>query len=161
MFDTYNPCMSKAARVSLENRISYRCLSIAARITRHLSPAWKAEFGLTVISWRVMAVIGRVAPVSAKQVAARTSPDAFFVARAIDKLVEQGYVQKDVDHEDRRRLRLSLTPSGKKVHRQVEDMINAVEAELLAGIPSDESAIFFRVMSVLEDRAGALASIPS
>jgi len=66
-----------------------------------------------------------------------------------------------VDHEDRRRLRLSLTPSGKKVHRQVEDMINAVEAELLAGIPSDESAIFFRVMSVLEDRAGALASIPS
>jgi len=40
-------------------------------------------------------------------------------------------------------------------------MINAVEAELLAGIPSDESAIFFRVMSVLEDRTGALASIPS
>lgn len=56
---------------------------------------------------------------------------------------------------------VALRSSGKKVHRQVEDMINAVEAELLAGIPSDESAIFFRVMSVLEDRTGALASIPS
>ena len=105
-----------------------------------------------------MAVIGRFAPVSAKQVAARTSTDAFFVARAIDKLVEQGYVQKDVDHEDRRRLRLSLTPSGKKVHRQVEDMINLVEADLLAGIPADDLSTFFATMSLLESRAGRLGA---
>ena len=148
--------MPKAARVPLENRISYRCLSIAARITRHLSPRWKAEFGLTVIGWRVMAVIGRFEPISATQVAARTSTDAFFVARAIEKLVEQGYVQKGVDHEDRRRLRLSLTTAGRKVHRQVEDMINQVEADLLAGISADEATTFFRVMSVLEERAAAL-----
>jgi DNA-binding MarR family transcriptional regulator len=149
--------MPKAARVPLEERISYRCLSIAARITRHLSPRWKAEFGLTVIGWRVMAVIGRFEPISATQVAARTSTDAFFVSRAIEKLVEQGYVQKGVDQEDRRRLRLSLTTAGKKVHRQVEDMINQVEAALLAGIPAGEAATFFRVMSVLESRAGALS----
>jgi DNA-binding MarR family transcriptional regulator len=153
----YNPGMPKAARVPLENRISYRCLSVAARITRQLSPRWKAEFGLTVIGWRVMAVIGRFEPISATQLAARSSTDAFFVARAVDKLVEQGYVRKGVDLEDRRRLRLSLTPAGKKVHRKVEDMINQLEAELLAGIPAAEAAIFFRVMSVLEDRAAGLS----
>jgi DNA-binding MarR family transcriptional regulator len=148
--------MPKAPRVALEDRISYRCLSVAARITRHLAPRWKAEFGLTVISWRVMAVIGRFEPVSAKQVAARTSTDAFFVGRAIEKLLEQGYVQKDVDLQDRRRLRLSLTASGKKVHRQVEDMVNQVEADLLAGIPAAQADAFFRVISVLEERASAL-----
>jgi DNA-binding MarR family transcriptional regulator len=118
--------MRHAARVPLESRISYRCLSVAARITRHLAPRWKSEFGLTVISWRVMAVIGRFEPISAKQVAARTSTDAFFVGRAIEKLVEQGYVTKGVDLEDRRRLRLSLTTAGRKVHRQVESMISQV-----------------------------------
>ncbi|MEJ8840027.1 MarR family winged helix-turn-helix transcriptional regulator [Ramlibacter sp. AN1133] len=150
--------MPKAARVLLEDRISYRCLSVAARITRYLSPRWKAEFGLTVIGWRVMAVIGRFEPISATQLAARTSTDAFFVARAIEKLVEQGYVLRGVDAEDRRRLRLSLTIAGKKVHRQVEDMINQVEADLLAGIPEADAEIFFQVMSLLEDRAAALGT---
>jgi len=84
--------------VPLENRISYRCLSIATRITRFLAPRWKDEFGLTVIGWRVMAVIGRFEPISAKEVAARTSTDAFFVARAIEKLVEQGVCQEGSGH---------------------------------------------------------------
>jgi DNA-binding MarR family transcriptional regulator len=150
--------MRDAARVSLENRISYRCLSVAARITRHLAPRWKSEFGLTVISWRVMAVIGRFEPVSAKQVAARTSTDAFFVARAIDKLVEQGYVEKGLDLEDRRRLRLSLTSAGRKVHRKVEKMINQVEADLLAGVSAADANVFFQVMSVLEDQAAMLGT---
>ena len=105
--------MRNAPRVPLENRISYRCLSVASRITRHLAPRWKSEFGLTVTSWRVMAVIGRYEPLSAMQVAERTSTDAFFVGRVIDKLVGQGYLKKGVDPEDRRRLRLSLTATGR------------------------------------------------
>jgi DNA-binding MarR family transcriptional regulator len=103
-----------------------------------------------------MAVIGRYEPISASQVADRTSTDAFFVGRAIDKLVEQGYLKKGVDPDDRRRLRLSLTATGRKVHRQVEDMINLVEADLLAGIPADHLSTFFATISLLESRAGRL-----
>ncbi|NBS66097.1 MAG: hypothetical protein EBT33_17450, partial [Betaproteobacteria bacterium] len=73
-----------------------------------------------------------------------------------DKEVEQGYLKKGVDPEDRRRLRLSLTATGRKVHRQVEDMINLVEADLLAGIPADDLSTFFTTMSLLESRAGRL-----
>lgn len=148
--------MRDAPRVPLENRISYRCLSVATRITRHLAPAWKSQFGLTVTSWRVMAVIGRYQPISATQVAERTSTDAFFVGRAIDKLVEQGYLEKGVDPEDRRRLRLSLTTSGKRVHRRVEDSINQVEAGLLAGLSTEAVGVFFEIMSTLEHRASQL-----
>lgn len=103
-----------------------------------------------------MAVIGRYQPVSATQVAERTSTDAFFVGRAIDKLMDQGYLKKDVDPEDRRRLRLSLTASGRKVHQQVEKMINEVEAELLSGVSAENRKVFFQTMSILEDRAGRL-----
>lgn len=49
-----------------------------------MAPKWSADFGLSVTNWRVMAVIGRFEPVSAKEIAARTSTDAFFVTRAID-----------------------------------------------------------------------------
>ena len=148
--------MRTPSRVPLENRISYRCLSIATRITRFLAPKWKDEFGLTVIGWRVMAVIGRFEPISAKEVAARTSTDAFFVGRAIEKLVEQGYVEKAVDLHDRRRLSLSLSRSGKRVHQHVEAMINQVEADLLAEVSAADAKIFFNVMAVLGDHAARL-----
>ena len=148
--------MRDVTTVSLENRISYRCLSIATRITRHLAPWWRSEFGLTVTSWRVMAVIGRYEPISASQVADRTSTDAFFVGRAIDKLVEQGYLKKGVDPQDRRRLRLCLTTLGRRVHRRVEDSINKVEADLVAGVSKDNLSAFFETMATLEDRASKL-----
>ena len=61
-----------------------------------------------------------------------------------------------MDPDDRRRLRLSLTATGRKVHRQVEDMINLVEADLLAGIPADHLSTFFATISLLESRAGRL-----
>lgn len=148
--------MRDPTRIPLEDRISYRCLSVATRITRHLAPGWKSEFGLTVTSWRVMAVIGRYEPISATQVAERTSTDAFFVGRAIDKLAEQGYLQKGVDPEDRRRLRLSLTTAGRRVHRRVEDSINQVEADLLAGVSAESARVFFKTLETLEDRASRL-----
>lgn len=150
--------MRDVTRVPLEHRISYRCLSVATRITRHLAPGWKSEFGLTVTSWRVMAVIGRYEPISAIQVAERTSTDAFFVGRAIDKLTEQGYVQKGVDPEDRRRLRLGLTTAGRKVHRRVEASISQVEADLVAEVPAEKLRAFFETLATLEDRASRLDS---
>lgn len=104
-----------------------------------------------------MAVIGRFEPISAKEVAARTSTDAF-VARAIEKLVEQGYVKKAVDMHDRRRLSLSLSTPGKKVHRHVEAMISQVEADLLAEVSAADAKTFFHVMSVLGDRAARLSA---
>jgi DNA-binding MarR family transcriptional regulator len=145
--------MPRNARVLLEDRISYRCLSLATEITRHLAPEWKDRFGLTVISWRVMAVIGRFEPISAKEVASRTSTDAFFVSRAIEKLLEQGYVEKALDPQDRRRLSLSLTSSGRKVHREVEDMVNQFEFALLSGLPASDVKTFHRVTSALIERA--------
>ena len=80
------------------------------------------------------------------------------VARAIEKLVEQGYVKKAVDMHDRRRLSLSLSTPGKKVHRHVEAMISQVEADLLAEVSAADAKTFFHVMSVLGDRAARLSA---
>ena len=75
--------MRNAPRVPLENRISYRCLSVASRITRHLAPRWKSDFGLTVTSWRVMAVIGRYEPLSAMEVAERARAEEAEIGTAL------------------------------------------------------------------------------
>lgn len=70
---------------------------ISARVARFLSPMWESRYGLSVDTWRILAVINRYGPVSAKEVAARISNDAFHVSRAIDRLVRLDLISRNVD----------------------------------------------------------------
>lgn len=129
---------SPAALIPLEHRIAYQCLLVATRISQFLAPMWEKKYGLTTITWRVMAVVGRYGPLSAKDVAEHTSTDAFFVSRAIVQLVEQGYMTKGVDARDRRRSVLQLTPQGEAVQLEIERVMSAVEEDVLGAMDEGE-----------------------
>ena len=116
---------------------------------------WEKK-GLTVITWRVMAVIGRYGPVSAKEVAAHTSTDAFFVSRAIEQLVGQDYVRREADPRDRRRAYLKLTATGKAAHRKLEATINRLEAQLTADLTEPERNAIDTALSFLDQRTKEL-----
>jgi DNA-binding MarR family transcriptional regulator len=139
-------------RVRLEQRLSYRCSLISTRITRFLAPMWEECYGLTVITWHVMAVIGRYGPLSAKEVAVHTSTDAFFVSRAVEQLVERGFVQRDVDPLDRRRASLQLTAEGKTVHRKIENSVNRLEAEFIAELDEPQQQALNAALDFLDQK---------
>jgi DNA-binding MarR family transcriptional regulator len=111
---------------------------------------WEERYGLTVITWRVMAVIGRYEPLSAKEVAAHTSTDAFFVSRAIEQLVGQNFVRREADPHDRRRACLRLTESGKEAHRAIELVINRLEAEFVADLRERERESLNKALALLD-----------
>lgn len=140
---------------NLEERISYRCNMVSARITRFFQPLLD-HHGLTVITWRVLAVIAHFGPVSAKEVAAHTSTDAFFVSRAIDQLVKLDFVRRDVDPQDRRKLLLQLTTKGKRVHRKMECSVNAIEEHVLSDMTQAQRAMVNEALSLLMESTALL-----
>lgn len=117
---------------------------ISARVARFLSPMWESRYGLSVDTWRILAVINRYGPVSAKEVAARISNDAFHVSRAIDRLVRLDLISRNVDAEDRRRASLEVTKGGRAVCREIEAVLSSVERELLGGTSRSEITRFRR-----------------
>jgi len=144
--------VKKIPNVPLERRLSYRCSLISTRITRFLAPMWEKRYGLTVITWHVMAVIGRYGPLSAKDIAQHTSTDAFYVSRAVEQLTQRGFVQRDIDPHDRRRASLSLTVEGRKVHRKIEDSINRLEAEFLADLDEEGKRLLDAALDHLDQK---------
>jgi len=140
----------------LEERLSYRCSIISNRIARFITPMLEEAFQLTLITWRVMAVIGRYEPMSSKDVALHTSTDAFFVSRAVEQLVQRGYVSRTPDDQDRRRVCLALTERGRAVHQQVEDTINRIEEAIVADLPEQERAAMRMALACLDQRSAAL-----
>lgn len=137
----------------LESRLSYRCSMVSARIARFLAPMWESRYGLSIDTWRIMAVIGRYGPVSAKEVATRASSDAFHVSRAIERLARKKLIKRDVDPRDRRRAKLELTASGRAAHQAIGNTLTRVENELLAGLPARDQEILRRALATLDERA--------
>jgi DNA-binding MarR family transcriptional regulator len=58
----------------------------------------------------------------------------------VDTLVSRGYLGRSVDPEDRRRLRVELTPRGMAVAEVIRDAVEAVDEALLERVGAEHVA---------------------
>lgn len=134
----------------LENWIGYRFSLIAARLGNFVVPMYASRHDLTMPAWRSLAVIARYQPLTASQLAMRTSSDAFKVARAIELLVRRGLIRRDIDKNDRRRVSLRLTTGGRKIYKDIEKFVVRVEDELASVLDANELATMRQCLDKLE-----------
>ncbi len=134
----------------LENWIGYRFSLISARLGNFVALMYANRHDLTMPAWRSLAVIARYQPLTASQLAMRTSSDAFKVARAIELLVRRGLIRRDVDKNDRRRASLRLTTNGRKVYKDIEKFVIRIENELASVLDANELATLRQSLDKLE-----------
>ena len=75
-------------------------------MSESLHDLYAEPFGLTVTQWRVMAALGRFAPLTASDVGQRIVMDKVAVSRAVAGLMKRGLVERATDRADRRRASL-------------------------------------------------------
>jgi DNA-binding MarR family transcriptional regulator len=138
--------------LDLERRLSYRFSILAAKIIRSVAGMYGPKYGLLPSGWKTMAAIGRYEPVSAKQVCAHTTIEPDKVSRAVDRLVELGFVSRTQDTEDRRRVVLTLSPTGRSAYNDIERATRKVEMALLDCLSSGERGTLDRILGKLETR---------
>jgi len=69
------------------------------------------------------------------------------ISRVVDKLVVNGYLDRNTDATDRRAITLCLTAKGKVVRAKIDEVRNECEARLLGAIPSEEIEKFRDIIS--------------
>lgn len=141
---------SEAAGLDLEHFLPYRLSVLSNRVSGAIAQAYSDRFGLGITQWRVMAVLGRYAGLSAVEVAERTAMDKVAVSRAVASLIESGRVRRATDSDDRRRSVLRLTAAGERVYREVVPLALAFEQRLLAGLDEAERGVLFRLLDRLD-----------
>lgn len=139
--------------LDLERRLSYRFSILSTKIIRTVAGMYGPKYGLLPSGWKAMAAIGRYAPVSAKEVCSHTTVEPHKVTRAVDRLVELGFVRREQDLADRRRVALSLSPAGRKVYEDIERTTRLVELALLGEVSMRERRMLGRVLAKLEAQA--------
>jgi DNA-binding MarR family transcriptional regulator len=147
----------KARRVSPEERVGQRLSVIAKRLDQALA-AMHVKLGISVNNWKIMSVIASFGPLSATVLGARTSLDPDKVTRAVDTLVDRGYVIRKHDEADRRRVVLTLSAKGRRAHVRIEAVASTMEAEFLSVLTGEEYRSLLSALSTLEQHSSIMFS---
>jgi MarR family 2-MHQ and catechol resistance regulon transcriptional repressor len=88
--------------------------SVTSRVIRHLN-----EDGLTVSQFGVLEALFHLGPLSQRELAQKILKSGGNVTMVIDNLEKGGLVKRERDSEDRRLYRITLTPSGRKLIKNI------------------------------------------
>lgn len=139
--------------LELENFLPYRLSVLSNTISQAIAREYAERHDLSVTEWRVIAVLGRYAGISASEVADRTAMDKVAVSRAVNRLVDAGRVVRELHEDDRRRSVLRLSTAGRRVYEQIAPRALAYERSLIERLDADERRVLARIL----DKLGATA----
>src|SRR5207237_790260 len=137
----------------IENWLPYEFSLVAGRVSSMLARMYQERFKLSVVGWRVLAMVNSAAPITAKEVGARTTMTPVNVSRAVAQLAQLGMIKRTKDPADNRQVLLTPSAKGRAAYAEVLPLAKAIEQELLAELTPAERAVLHRTMLVLSQRA--------
>jgi DNA-binding MarR family transcriptional regulator len=144
--------------LKLEDFLPYRLSVLSNTISTTVAHAYAERFDVSIPEWRVIAILGRFAGLSAVEVAERTMLDKVAVSRAVTKLIKKGRIDREFADADKRRSILNLSEDGKRLHDDIAALALAFERDLLEGLSDDELAQFNIIMERLLARVRLIGS---
>ncbi len=137
-------------------------LSIASNaVSSLIAERYRKRFGLKVLEWRVMAVLGdaqaRGRGLTQSALTQATLMDKVAVNRACKVLEDRGLIARAPNASDGRSHLLELTEAGRAIHGEVMPLAQATEGELFAGFSMEEQQQFRDLLRRMRERAAALA----
>lgn len=146
-------------QTSLAEFMPYRLSVTSNAVSDLIAGEYRAQFGLKIPEWRIMAVLGDAGARTQRQLVAATLMDKVAVNRACKVLESRELVVRIPNASDGRSHHLELTPQGRIMHSQImplavdmyekvfaclsereTDKLRSILAKLLASVGSFDGA---------------------
>lgn len=137
------------AALQLEQFLPYRVSVLSNTISSIIADTYRDKFKLTVTEWRIMAVLGEYPGFSADEVSNMIHTEKSIISRALKKLLQRSFVERQVNADDRRRQDLTLTELGQDVYRQIVPVSLDYEKSLLTCFSKAEQRQFNQLVDRL------------
>jgi DNA-binding MarR family transcriptional regulator len=152
MESTLNPA------AGIKQLISYRLHVLANLSARWAETRYQRRFGLKLLEWRAMALLGGYPQQSLTELARGAGLEKSHASRTVAGLIQRGLVASTPDDRDGRGKRFALTRTGRALYRKVfEDAVARNEA-WLAVLSDTETAALMDMLQRLTDQARVLES---
>jgi DNA-binding MarR family transcriptional regulator len=119
--------------------------------------------GTTSTQCLILTEVGRKGPMTLADLGRRTGLDKGWLSRVVEKLVQQGLLTKALGEDDRRMIRIALSPVGETRFRQLNETLDAHAERVMARISPAEQEQVAHALALLYQslQAEATACTPS
>ncbi|MGV6871932.1 MarR family winged helix-turn-helix transcriptional regulator [Pseudochelatococcus sp. B33] len=150
------PRLPEHVKFSPDSSLPHLVSVLANRASLVLYSMYSSRFGLSVMGWRIIAILGNHAPLSATTITEMIASDPVTVSRATAQLSKKRLIQRRIDKSDRRRQLLRLSDHGMEVYQQVLPLMYAVERAMLSGLDEEDRGHLMRIISRISGQTATL-----
>lgn len=130
----------------------------AARLQRTVFDRRVRKLGFTRTQWLVLRRLGEQPGVSQSELADMLEVERATAGRLIDKLEENGWIERRADDDDRRINRIYLTKKGRSVHGIIGPIAEAMVEEELSDLSKKEREVLTDLLLNVKGRLQKMAS---
>jgi len=109
-----------------------------------------APFGITPVQHLILAVLGEEDFLSPVEISDRVAMDGATLSGVLDRMAEAGLIKKEGNPEDRRSIRVSLSPKAKKMREELAEQRKSINEELTAKFSLEEKLLLKRMLRDLK-----------
>ncbi len=130
------------------------------RLMRAYADKEAARYGITRAQWAVLAKVERSEGMKQTELAEQLEMQPITLTRLIDKLCDNGWIERRGDNNDRRVNRLYLKKASRPLLGKLAGLKSEITATALEGIsPAEAERLVAQLESVKENVRNALQSI--
>jgi MarR family transcriptional regulator for hemolysin len=122
-----------------------------ARLLRTNADQKAAQFGMTRAKWAVLARLDRFEGLKQNELAEMLDLQPITLTRLLDRLSDNGLIERRADPDDRRAKRLFLTPAARPLLEQLSNLGEELMETALAGLGPPEVAALLAHLSVVKE----------
>lgn len=137
--------------LKLDDYVTYRVSVLAQMFGREASRVYYAKWGLSLPQYRVLTVLGKLTPMSLRELTDYTQMDKGQISRVVTQLGDDGLVIRESDEHDGRRLILALTTSGRELYESTIGVSEKRQREILSVLSPAELATLRTALGKLSD----------
>ena len=110
-----------------------------------------SKFGLTPMQLLVLEALYEEEGLSAKEIGQRLVLDSATLSGVIDRMIEAGWIVKQVSAYDRRRLEISPTPKARDLEQTLLNKVDQLNEEFLKPLGLEEQLLLKRFLKDLQN----------
>jgi len=148
--------LSTISRQAIKDLISYRLHALANLSARWAGTRYRHRFGLKLLDWRALALLGGYAPLSLNELARGAGLEKSYASRTVAALVQRGLIASGPDRRDGRGKQFQLTRRGRALYRRVFHDALARHHAWLQVLTHAERRALMDMLQRLTERARAL-----
>ncbi len=138
------------------NRDLFDELSFVNRKLRSLFDARVKERGLTLSRARALFALSRRNGLNQRELADELDIETPTIVRLLDGMEKQGFIERRVEHTDRRAKKIHMTDLGRSIATEIDKLACEIREQVLGDVDPAEKLVALRVISSMAGNIQAI-----